>query len=137
MQFSGNTAQEAAPDMVFLAGGPPRGCRGCRSRRRCWLAGADGLQPGFQVCLGVAVPQAVQPDITGPARRADGNVLAVPSLDLIPNAPEFPQKGLQRIGPTQGGINISAHRVPDGGLARPLRAASAMVRVFQVRFNDG
>lgn len=89
MQFLGNTARKAAPYMVFPAGGPPWGCRGCRSRRRCWLAGADGLQPGFQVRLGISVPQAVQPDIAGPARWTDRNMLAVPGLDLIPHAPKF------------------------------------------------
>lgn len=88
MQFPGGTAREAAPDPVFPARGPPRGRRGRRSGRR-WLAGADGLQPGFQVRLGIAVPQAVQPDIAGPARWTDGNMLTVPGLDLIPHAPKF------------------------------------------------
>lgn len=87
MQFPGDAAREAAPDMVFPAGGPPRGRRGRWSGQR--LAGADGLQPGFQVRLGIAVPQAVQPDITGPARWTDGNMLAAPGLDLIPHAPKF------------------------------------------------
>ena len=53
------------------------------------MAGADGLQPGFQVRLVIAVPQAVQPDIAAPARWSDGNMLAVPGLDLIPHAPKF------------------------------------------------
>ena len=87
MQFTGNAVREAAPDMVFPAGGPPRGRRGRRSGQR--MAGADGLQPGFQVRLVIAVPQAVQPDIAAPARWSDGNMLVVPGLDLIPHAPKF------------------------------------------------